>query len=56
MIEVVLAIDVATSWSYTQIYYLISERPDFMVGQFVAGKTINTQITLHSWQFKLIIA
>lgn len=47
MIEVVLAIDVATSWSYTQIYYLVSGRPDFIVGQFVAGMTINIQTTLH---------
>lgn len=48
MIEVVLAVDVATSWSYTQVYYLVSGRPDFIVGQFVAGISINIQITLPS--------
>ncbi len=50
MIEVALVIDVATSWSYTQIYYLVSARPDFIVGQFVAGMHFTTQITLPFWQ------
>ena len=37
MIEVVLAIDVTTTWSYAKINYIVSGRPDFAVGQFVAG-------------------
>jgi hypothetical protein len=56
MIEVVLTIDVATSWSYTKVYYLVSGRPDFIVGQFVAGISINIQTILLSWQLRPAIA
>jgi len=37
MIEVVLAIDATTSWSYAKVNYIVSARSDFAVGQFVAG-------------------
>jgi hypothetical protein len=42
MIEVVFAIDVATTWSYAQVYYIVSARPDFVVGQYVAGRKTMT--------------